>query len=337
MQRVVASLLVAQAVQAPNAPTGETGGGFARISSMIRTFALVGLLCATGCTTARSSEGGSAVSSGTTPPAGVAPGANARPPGEGARASAETYRRPSEAELRARLTPLQYEVTQRAATEPPFRNAYWDNHADGIYVDIVSGEPLFSSRDKFDSGTGWPSFTRTLVPNAVIEHVDGTLGMERTEVVSRVAGSHLGHVFDDGPPPTHRRYCMNSASLRFVSADRLAAEGYGAFATQPGKSASAAPAPPSEDATANACAVPPPGEKPGCNSTFEVAVFAGRLDDAALQRTDGVLEVVRGHVGADAAVEVTFDPARIGRDEVVRAWSARKAKLVADGSAFRRD
>ena len=143
-----------------------------------------------------------------------------------------TYTRPSTAELKARLTPLQLEVTQNAATEPPFRNAYWDNHADGIYVDIVSGEPLFSSHDKFESGTGWPSFSRPITSDAVKETVDATHGMDRTEVVSEVAGSHLGHVFDDGPAPTGKRYCMNSAALRFVPAARLAAEGYGQYAPE---------------------------------------------------------------------------------------------------------
>ena len=131
-----------------------------------------------------------------------------------------TPARPSDDELRARLTPLQYEVTQRGGTEPAFRNEYWNEKRPGIYVDVVSGEPLFSSKDKFDSGTGWPSFTRPLEPANVVEIEDRSQGMVRIEVRSRSAGSHLGHVFDDGPPPTGRRYCVNSAALRFIPAER---------------------------------------------------------------------------------------------------------------------
>lgn len=140
-----------------------------------------------------------------------------------------SWNRPPDEEIRKRLSRLQYHVTQENGTERPFDNAYWDNTEPGLYVDIVSGEPLFASTDKFKSGTGWPSFTRPVAPDAVVEKADVSLFMTRTEVRSRIAGSHLGHVFDDGPPPTGKRYCINSAALRFIPADSLEAEGYGAY------------------------------------------------------------------------------------------------------------
>ena len=139
------------------------------------------------------------------------------------------FRKPSDAELKKQLTPEQYQVTQHEGTEAPFRNAYWNNHEAGIYIDVVSGEPLFSSLDKFESGTGWPSFTKPLEVEAVNTRTDRSLFSTRTEVRSRLADSHLGHVFDDGPAPTGLRYCMNSASLRFVPVARLEAEGYGEY------------------------------------------------------------------------------------------------------------
>jgi len=142
----------------------------------------------------------------------------------------KNYKKPSDDSLKKELTPLQYEVTQHEATERPFQNAYWDNHEPGIYVDVVSGEPLFSSTDKFESGTGWPSFTRPLAPENIATKTDRTLGMVRTEVRSAHADSHLGHLFDDGPRPTGMRYCMNSASMRFIPASKLVEEGYGEYA-----------------------------------------------------------------------------------------------------------
>src|SRR5262249_6463583 len=141
-----------------------------------------------------------------------------------------TFRKPSDAELKQKLNPLQYQVTQHEGTERPFQNEYWNNHEPGIYVDVVSGEPLFSSIDKYDSGTGWPSFTKPLVPENIKTKTHRRLLMDRTELRSTSAYSHTGPLFDDGPKPTGLRYCMNSASMRFIPASKLAEEGYGEFA-----------------------------------------------------------------------------------------------------------
>ena len=256
--------------------------------------------------------------------------------------SSPTYSKPSDQELRRRLTPMQYEVTQRDATEPPFRNAYWDNHGTGIYVDVSSGEPLFSSRDKFDSGTGWPSFTRPIEPGRVVDRIDSSHGMRRTEVRSSAGNSHLGHVFDDGPAPTGQRYCINSASLRFIPQEKMEAEGYGAYLpllARPDHTPSAAD-------TDNSCALPAPGsssQQPGCSPTLETAILAGGCFwgmEELLREIPGVIETEVGYTGGSTAgptydrvktgrtghaesVRVVFDPARLSYEDLLEKWFFR--------------
>ena len=218
-------------------------------------------------------------------------------------------RKPDSKELKARLTPMQYQVTQESGTEPPFQNEFWNNHREGLYVDVVSGEPLFSSKDKFDSGCGWPSFTRPLKEAEVVEKRDLSHGMVRVEVRSASADSHLGHVFDDGPRDRGGlRYCINSASLRFVPVEELEAAGYGRFLPLFGK---AAPAPKEELATlAGGCFWGMEDllrKQPGVLRT-EVGYTGGKVDHATYQNHEGHAEAVR----------IWFDPAKTSYEALLR-------------------
>ena len=218
-------------------------------------------------------------------------------------------KKPSPAELKQKLTAMQFHVTQEAGTEPPFRNEYWNEHRDGVYVDIVSGKPLFSSKDKFDSGCGWPSFTKPLAGEDVVEKRDATLGMVRTEVRSKEVDSHLGHVFDDGPRDQGGlRYCINSASLRFVPVAELEKEGLGSFLPLFGK---AAPAKQEEIATlAGGCFWGMEElirKQPGVTA-IEVGYTGGSVANATYQNHEGHAE----------AVQIRFDPAKTTYEALLR-------------------
>ncbi|AGC48728.1 bifunctional methionine sulfoxide reductase B/A protein [Myxococcus stipitatus DSM 14675] len=252
-------------------------------------------------------------------------------PSAGAVKDSRRYEKPSDEELRRTLSPLAYDVTQKAATEPPFRNAYWNHHEEGLYVDVITGEPLFSSRDKFDSNTGWPSFTRPVDASHVEEKRDSSLGMERVEVRSK-GGTHLGHLFDDGPKPLGTRYCINSASLRFVPVGALEKEGYGAWLKAFGREPTSA-APAKTDV----------GKALAAAGVTETALLAGGcfwgMEDL-LRKIPGVLQtdvgytggglksptyqdVSSGETGHAESVRVVFDPKVLSFETLLEKWFFR--------------
>jgi peptide methionine sulfoxide reductase msrA/msrB len=236
------------------------------------------------------------------------------------------FKKPDSEELKKQLSPEQFAVTQQCGTEPPFRNAYWNNHEPGLYVDVVSGEPLFSSLDKFDSGTGWPSFARPLGDAEIVEKRDASHGMARTEVRSKKADSHLGHVFPDGPGPNGLRYCINSASLRFIPVEKMEAEGYAAY-LQPFVKAGLAKA--KNDSSVSG--------KSSAPVKRETAILAGGCFwgmEEILRKIPGVLEstvgysggttaspnyeeVCTGRTGHAEAIQVVYDPAKLTFEQLL--------------------